>query len=174
MLKTNHTILQNNANNDKNKLIITIRYLGIFHFISLGHYKYGLLLHLKRLEVLVALQSFSNECPIRSLSVSKTGLTAFYLCIAIINYILLLLHVPYLSTLNDTVALHLPLSIAILVARPYGIPVHSLMSSYQLILGQPLFLFPSIHPSNSVLYMLFSRIKCPKYLNSIAVKKLLF
>ena len=70
---------------------------------------------------------------------------------------LLLLHVPYLSTLDDTATLHFSLSIAILVACSYRIPVHSLILSYQLVLGRPLPLVPSIYPSNNVLYTLFSR-----------------
>ena len=88
-------------------------------------------------------------------------------------HILLLLYVPNLWTLDDTAALHLSLSIAILVALSYLIPFHSLMLSYQLILGRPLPLFPSIFPSNSVLYMLFSRIKCPKYFSFLSFKILI-
>ena len=87
--------------------------------------------------------------------------------------LLLLLHVPYLSTLDDTTALHFSLSIAILVACSYRIPVHSLILSYQLVLGRPLPLVPSMYPSNNVLYMLFSHIKCPKYLSFLALNMLI-
>ena len=69
--------------------------------------------------------------------------------------LLLLFHVPYLSTLDDTVTLHISLFIAILVACSYRKLVHSLMLSYQLILGRPLPLSPSMYPSNNVLYTLF-------------------
>ena len=86
--------------------------------------------------------------------------------------VLLLLHVPYLSTLDDTAALHLSLSIAIPVACSYRIPVHFLILSYQLVLRRPLPLVPSMYPSNNVLYTLFSCSKCPKYLSFLALNML--
>ena len=85
----------------------------------------------------------------------------------------LLLHVPYLSTLDDTAALHFSLSIAILVACSHCILIHSLILSYQLLLGQPLPLVPSMHPSSNVPYTLLSRIKFPKYLSFLALNMLI-
>ena len=66
--------------------------------------------------------------------------------------IILILYVPNLLTLDDIVVFNFIGSLQFL----YHIPVHSLMLSNQLILGRPLPVFPSIFPSNSVLYMLFS------------------
>ena len=79
--------------------------------------------------------------------------------VLILPIIMLLLHVPYLLMLDDTVPLHFS----------YRIPVHSLISAYQLSLGQPLSLFPSMYPSNNVLYVLTSHIKCPKCLSFFAL-----
>ena len=63
------------------------------------------------------------------------------------SFLFLLLCVPNLSTLYDTVALHLSLSIAVSFAHAYCIQVHTsfLMLSYQPILGRPLPLSPSIY-----------------------------